>query len=302
FSMRLQDLSAEFSLRLINPWILVAVLGVAAASSGSTASEESAINTETASNESAPVSSDEPVSLNESVSPNENDDPILQRQAEQSAVLRRQLEDTGEITDADPNASQKYSMRGDVQMFLGDYEPAVADYRKMVVLDPTLDASHWRLGIALFFAGKPEEAAAQFEKYHSFDNVDRENGIWRYLSHYRASGMETARKELLRYEHDDRPPFAEVYQLFEGKLTAEQLRSSLPENLTASDRQSREFYIELYIGLNELAQKHPDAALEALRRASENPWPLRAGYGPRYMWHVAQLAYCDLKKSSAARH
>lgn len=294
--MRLQDLSAEFSLRLINPWILATIFGVAAAALGSKASEESAFDTETASNRSAPASSDAPVSSNE------KDDAILQRQAEQSAVLRRQLEETGEITDDTPSASQKYSMRGDVQMFLGNYELAVADYRKMVVLDPTLDASHWRLGIALFFAGKPEEAAAQFEKYHSFDNVDRENGIWRYLSHYRASGMERARKELLRYEHDDRPPFAEVYQLFEGKLTPEQLRSSLPENLTASDRQSREFYIDLYIGLNELVQKHPDAALEALRRASENPWPRRAGYGPRYMWHVAQLAYCDLKKSPAARH
>ncbi len=108
------------------------------------------------------------------------------------------------------------------------FEKAESDYLEMVTLKPELDASHWRLGIAMFFANHPEQAAEQFDKYNSFDNVDRENGIWRYLSHYRAFGKEEARRQLLRYEKDDRPPFKEVYRLFDGSLTAEEVLKSDP--------------------------------------------------------------------------
>ncbi|MCP4505045.1 MAG: hypothetical protein GY826_01455, partial [Fuerstiella sp.] len=73
-------------------------------------------------------------------------------------------------------ATQVHSRRGDALFFLGRCQESVAEYQAMVKLDPSLDASHWRLGIALFFAGQPAKAAAQFDKYHSFDNVDRENG------------------------------------------------------------------------------------------------------------------------------
>ncbi|MFM7863925.1 MAG: tetratricopeptide repeat protein, partial [Planctomycetaceae bacterium] len=107
-----------------------------------------------------------------------------------------------------------WSARGDADMFLGNFAAAETAYRKMVELDPELDASHWRLGIACFFADHAKAGADQFEKYHSFDSVDRENGIWRYFCHHRADGREKARQQLLRYEKDDRPPFREVYQLF----------------------------------------------------------------------------------------
>ena len=226
------------------------------------------------------------------------DAEILAMNKELTTELEGQLKALPAILDTDADAVGKYSRRGDLHMFLGKFAEAEADYKKMSVLKPDLDASHWRLGIAMYFAQHPEDAAAQFDRYHSFDNVDRENGIWRYLSHRAAFGKEKAREQLLKYEKDDRPPFREVYQLFEGTLTADQVLQSILPDLPESSRQSRLFYAQLYVGLNEAVENNPEAALKALREAVKNDWPREAGFGPDYMWHVGRLQYLRLKTAA----
>ena len=185
-------------------------------------------------------------------------------------------------------AVDQHSRRGDLQMYLARFADAESSYRRMVELDPSLDASHWRLGIACFFAAHPQAGADQFEKYHSFDSVDRENGIWRYFCHYRASGKDAARKQLLRYDKDDRPPFREVYQLFQGTLSAEQVLKTASA-AAETTRSQRLFYSHLYVGLNASLEEDRDTAVNSLQQATLNDWPRNAGYGPRYMWHVGRL-------------
>ena len=214
--------------------------------------------------------------------------------------LTKQLKQKDQIDPANAEAVNQYSARGDTLMFLGEFEKAEADYLQMVKLQPELDASHWRLGIAMFFANHPQQAAAQFDKYNSFDNVDRENGIWRYLSHYRAFGKEEARRQLLRYEKDDRPPFKEVYRLFDGSLTADEVLKAIPDDLPAASRESRLFYSHLYIGMNQVVEGNTDEAKLSLRTATLNPWPRKSGFGPDYMWHIGRLQYLELQKVKAA--
>ena len=199
------------------------------------------------------------------------------------------------------DAVNLYSARGDLLIFLGEFEKAESDYQEMVKLKPELDASHWRLGIAMFFANHPEQAAKQFDKYNTFDNVDRENGIWRYLSHYRAFGKEEARRQLLRYEKDDRPPFKEVYRLFDGSLSSEEVLKTGGEDLPDAERESRLFYSHLYIGLNQFVEGKPQAAEASLRTATLNSWPRKSGYGPHYMWHVGRLQYLELRKPASTK-
>ena len=217
------------------------------------------------------------------------------------ASLARQLKEKETVDPEATNAVDQYSTRGDLLMFLGQFEKAEADYLAMVKLKPDLDTSHWRLGIAMYFADHPKLAAEQFDKYDSFDNVDRENGIWRYFSHYRAFGREEARRQLLRYEKDDRPPFKEVYQLFDGTLTSEGVLKAIPENVPASSRESRLFYSHLYIGLNQAVEGRTDEAKISLRTATLNSWPRSAGFGPNYMWHVGRLQYLELQKTKSAK-
>lgn len=191
-----------------------------------------------------------------------------------------------------------YSQRGDVRFFQGKFEDAVADYDKMVELDPRLETAHWRRGIAYFYAEDFDQAAHQFEIYHTFDNVDRENGIWRYLSQVKSVGRKKAREGLLNYAKDDREPFPAVYKLFAGEIAPEEILSGIAAaKLTKDDRAKRLFYAELYIGLNYFVENNQEAAQKHLAEAVKNEWGRQAGYGPNYMWHVGRLQEAAVRKS-----
>jgi lipoprotein NlpI len=203
------------------------------------------------------------------------------------------------LIDADPKNLRLVSERGDVHFFLGDFASAVRDYDRMVEIDAEQDASHWRRGIALFYVGDFPKAAAQFERYHSFDQVDRENGIWRYLSQRKAHGLKVAREGLLKYEKDDREPFPDVYRLFAGEIEPAAILERIDKAaIDADEREKRRFYAELYIGLNEAVEGRNDSAETHLTRAAANTWGPRAGYGPHYMWQVGRLHLASLKAAT----
>jgi lipoprotein NlpI len=211
-------------------------------------------------------------------------DPLSE--AAQAALAKQQDEVIARSTEAlakNPQNQDLYSRRGDALFFRGRFDEAVSDYDKMVALDPELETSHWRRGIAYFYAGRYKDAAHQFEIYHSFDQVDRENGAG-----------------LLKYKKDDREPFPAVYQLFAGKLTGEQVLEQIAEaQLDPAEREKRLFYAELYIGLDDAVQNKPASARKHLEAAVRNSWGPKAGFGPNYMWHVGRLHYELLRKTAA---
>lgn len=203
-----------------------------------------------------------------------------------------ELEAAQQEVEKTPDDVNAYSRRGDAHFFLGHFAEAVADYDKMVELDADRDASHWRRGIAWFYAENYDEAAGQFERYHSFDDVDRENGIWRYLSQHKAKGQKTARQGLLKYKKDDRDPFPSVYRLFAGEIEPQEILDAIDKaKISDVEREKRLFYAALYIGLNAAVEDEPDVALQHLHQAVKNTWAPTAGYGPHYMWQVGRLHY-----------
>jgi lipoprotein NlpI len=218
--------------------------------------------------------------------------PLPQQQRDQLRMQWETVLKQNPIPEANAaNATDVHSRRGDALFFLGQFPEAVREYSAMVQINPALDASHWRLGIALFFADQPRDAVAQFEKYHSFDNVDRENGIWRYLSQYKASGAEVAQKELLKYDKDDREPFPAVYRLFDGSLTPEAAVALIGADLPPGQRSQRLFYTDLYIGMHAVVKGDLKLAEQHLHSATANEWPRTSGFGPNYMWHVGRLQW-----------
>ena len=222
---------------------------------------------------------------------------------EQQTKLTKSLEESRDAAttaiEANPKAINAYSRRGDALFFLGNFDDAVADYDEMLKLDESLANSHWRRGIALFYAGRYKDAAAQFESYHSFDQVDRENGIWRYLSQYKAHGREKAREGLLKYEKDDREPFPAVYKLFAGTITPEDILKDIGKaSISDDERQKRLFYAHLYIGLNAAVEGDAKTAQKHLSESTANKWGPVAGYGPSYMWHVGRLHESLLRKQA----
>ena len=129
-----------------------------------------------------------------------------------------------------PTEISFYSRRGDARLFQGKFLDSRNDYEKMIRLNPKLNVSHWRLGIAYFYLSDFSKAAGQFEIYHQYDSRDRENGIWRFMSQYKESGLEKARKGLLTYQRDDRPPYPWLYSMFKGDLTPMQVFQKIKKN------------------------------------------------------------------------
>lgn len=229
------------------------------------------------------------------------EDPPSRTQDEPAATWKAQAAELSRQIEARPGTLRLYSQRGDLRFFLGDFPGAVADYSKMVELDPEVDTSHWRRGIAYFYAGDYKAAAGQFERYHAYDQIDRENGIWRYLSQRKALGQEKAREGLLQYEKDDREPFPDVYRLFAGTIEPKAILKRIYDarEIDGEEEDKRLFYAELYIGLNEAVEGRNESAIKYLKRAVASDWPEKAGYGPHYMWQVARLHLEQLQRAAA---
>lgn len=188
-----------------------------------------------------------------------------------------------------PNSLSLLSRRGDFRQFLGQPEQAVADYERMIQIDPAQDAPHWRLGIAYYFTGAFSKAALQFQKYHAYDGRDRENGLWKFLSQARAEGLEAARRDMLVYKEFDREPFPSLYAMCAGKLPPNEVLKEL-ETKGLQNQSQVVFFAKYYVGLylSLLDQKPEGLALvkEAVRLFSPSE---AAQNGPGYMWQVARL-------------
>jgi lipoprotein NlpI len=190
-----------------------------------------------------------------------------------------------------PAAVLLYSQRGDMRVFLGRFPEAIADYEKMIALDPAQDAPHWRLGIAYYLVGDFAKSARQFEKYQAHESGDRENGIWHFLANARAKDLAQARAAMIPFERFDREPFPALYEMFDGKKTGAEVFAEMERKGLAKDERVM-FFANYYVGLNEQLTGDSKAAREHLQRAV-------AGGASRerdYMWQVARLQFEALGK------
>ena len=195
-----------------------------------------------------------------------------------------------------PDSTRALSARGDAHLFLGQFPQAVADYEKMIAIDPSLDAPHWRLGIAYHFTQQWEKSSKQFAKYHAYDGHDRENGIWKFLADAHAHGLATARQEMLEYTEFDREPFPAIYDLLAGRMTGELFQAHLDDKKVAGDRHAQ-FYGQYYRGLFEELNGRHDKALASVRAAvGLFPAGEATSGGPGYMWQCARLHLEQLEK------
>ncbi|MDQ3622847.1 MAG: tetratricopeptide repeat protein [Verrucomicrobiota bacterium] len=220
--------------------------------------------------------------------------PAVEREAIETEFTRKRDSLAAAIA-REPEKVALYSQRGDCHLFLGQFREAVADFEKMIALDPAQDAPHWRLGIAYYFAGDFEKSARQFTKYHRHDDRDRENGLWKFLAQAASEGVEAARRDMLPYTRFDREPFPALYALYGGTKTPDQVFSEI-EAKGLTNQRPVHFFAHYYVGLLEGLQGRKDAALEHLRRAltevkADDPTGSRS-----YMWQVARLHYDWLRE------
>jgi lipoprotein NlpI len=130
----------------------------------------------------------------------------------------------------------------------------------------------WQRGIALYYAGRYDDCRRQFESHRTVNPDDVENAVWHFLCVARGESPAKARAALLPVGPDARVPMREVYQMFRGTLTPEQVLSA------AGSQPAALFYAHLYVGLYFEAQGMTARALEHIKIAAADRFEREGGY------------------------
>lgn len=203
---------------------------------------------------------------------------------------REAIADLDQLLKLEPRNAGAYDRRGSEHFKLGQIEESIADFDRALEIVPEREPEHWKRGISYYYAGRYADGRKQFEGYQTFDDNDVENAVWRYLCMARQDGVEAARDALLKIKDDRRVPMMQVYALFAGQVTPEQVleatETDSPSKATLNDRL---FYAHLYLGLYYDATGDKPKAREHIRAAVEHP----IGH---YMWDVAHVHDELLKK------
>ena len=99
-----------------------------------------------------------------------------------------------------------------------------------------------------------------------------ENAAWHFLCVAREETPARARQLLLPVGPDSRRPMAEIYQMFRGAMTPEQVLSA------AGPGAAGRFYARLYVGLYEEALGNRERALASMKQAASAEFAEAGGY------------------------
>lgn len=154
----------------------------------------------------------------------------------------------------------------------GRFAESAAAFDSLAKVVPDRAPYLWQRGIALYYAGRYADCRRQFESHRAVNPDDVENAAWHFLCVARAESPEKARAALLPVGPDARVPMREVYQMFSGTLTPEQVLSA------AGSRPDAQFYGHLYLGLFFEALGEKALALEHIKVAATDRFEPYGGY------------------------
>jgi lipoprotein NlpI len=177
--------------------------------------------------------------------------------------------DFTKVIEIDPKASTAYDKRGWEHFKLNRMDKAIADFNRYLELEPQQLPYHWQRGIAFYYAGKYEEGRKQFELHQTVNAHDVENGVWHFICTAREKSFEKARETMLPISGDLRVPMTEIYELFRGKATPDDvLKATKKANPSDVELEGRRFYAHLYLGLYFEAKGDKEQAYEHIKRAA----------------------------------
>jgi len=189
-----------------------------------------------------------------------------------------------------PEQASLYDRRGSEHFKLGHIDDSIADFDRFIALRPEQEPAHWKRGISYYYAGRFADGCQQFEGYQTVDGNDVENAVWRFLCMARRDGVAKARAEMLPIRRDGRIPMMEIYALYRGEATPEEVlrRAENADNIDAAQLNSQLFYAHLYLGLYYEASGDAPRAAEHIRAAEQHKIA-------HYMWDVAHVHAMRLK-------
>src|SRR3954468_5128504 len=155
----------------------------------------------------------------------------------------RAIENYTKVIELEPKASTAYHERGWEEFKLNKLDRAIEDFNRYIQLEPQQEPFHWWRGIAYYYAGQYELGRKQFELHQTVNPHDVENSVWHFMCVARGSSFEKARESMIPISGDYRVPMTEVYELFRGKATVDDvLKATRKGDPSARELEAREFY------------------------------------------------------------
>jgi lipoprotein NlpI len=154
----------------------------------------------------------------------------------------------------------------------GQFAESARTFDQLAKTIPDETPQLWQRGIALYYAGRFADCRKQFESHRTVNPDDVENAAWHFLCVARSETPERAKAALLPVGPDARVPMREVYQMFRGALTADDVLKA------AGSQPSGLFYAHLYVGLYSEALGRKDLALKHIREAAADRYAGAGGY------------------------
>jgi lipoprotein NlpI len=217
---------------------------------------------------------------------NPNDKETLARRAALYAASGQSepaIADYDRLLTLDPARADAYDARGSEHFKVGHVAESIADFDRYLKLRPDQEPWHWKRGISYYYAGRWDDGQKQFEGYQTVDDNDVENAVWRYLCMARGRNVEAARNDLLKIKPDLRPVMMDVYKLYAGKARPDDVLAAAKAGSPSADElNARLFYAHLYLAL--YYESLGDAA--GAKRHIDTAVTHKIGH---YMWNVADV-------------
>ena len=183
---------------------------------------------------------------------------------------QKAVKDFNQALVLDPKSALPYYHRGEESFKLGRVKESAADFDKFLDLSPDQAPKLWQRGISLYYAGRYDDGQRQFELHQTINSNDVENAVWHFLCVARRAGIDKARAALLKVENDQRVPMMQIYALYAGKGSAEEvMKAATTGKSSPNELNERLFYTHLYLGLYFDVAANEKMAREHIVQAAE---------------------------------
>lgn len=154
----------------------------------------------------------------------------------------------------------------------GRFAASAAAFDELAAMMPDRAPQLWQRGIALFYAGRYTDCRRQFESHRTVNPDDVENAAWHFLCVAREQNLSAARAAVLPVGPDSRVPMRQVYRMFRGELTPDEVIEAAGSGLEG------QFYGNLYVGLYLEVLGRKDVALQHIKTAASDQFAPVGGY------------------------
>lgn len=183
---------------------------------------------------------------------------------------QKAVDDFSKAIKLDPDSTKAWQRRGEERFKLAQFKESVADFERVIQLQPQQAPYHWQLGISYYYTGQHQKGMSLFKKHQTVNRNDVENAVWHYLCTAKVHGLNEAKKRLLIISKDSRTPMMEIYALFGGQGTEEQVLEQAHQGRAIGGARARQiFYAHLYLGLYHEAQGNSDKAHNYITKAAQ---------------------------------